>query len=137
MPQVKAFRDVQVAAPLLYELHQSYSLENIAERAGLPGKNEVGLREAAAALHLHPKKDIWRMAARHVGPYATDDAIRPLEILAIQDKQIDEDRDTEVLGYGVQAASDSRSHDAARYPGQRGPACSGGRVDQASRGRGV
>ena len=41
------FRDVQVADPLIDELHDSYSLESIAERHGLPGKDESLLAQAA------------------------------------------------------------------------------------------
>ena len=41
------FLDIQIADPLIYELHMSYSLENISKRHNLPGKNEGMLKKAA------------------------------------------------------------------------------------------
>lgn len=88
-PRVSFFRDVQVADPLINELHMSYSLENIAGRWGLPGKDETLLRQAAADFNIDPKADLWRLPARFVGPYAEADAARPLEILAAQEREIE------------------------------------------------
>jgi len=45
--EVRYFRDIQIADPLIYELHHSFSLQNIAERNGLPGKDVSLLEEAA------------------------------------------------------------------------------------------
>ena len=54
------FRDVQIADPLIYELHLSYSLLKIGERWGIESKNEKLLKEAAQALGLDPKQGLWR-----------------------------------------------------------------------------
>ena len=86
------FRDVQVADPLINELHSSYSLDSIAERRGLQGKNEAVLRAAAADYGLDPKRDMWQLPARFVGEYATEDARLPLDILRRQEREI-EDQD--------------------------------------------
>lgn len=91
MPKVHRFRDVQVADPLIYELHDKYSLEAICERWGIPGKNEDALREAAGQMKLDPKRDLWKLPSRHVGAYAEDDAERPLKILREQEKRIEAD----------------------------------------------
>lgn len=91
MPQVRRFYDVQIADPLIYELHMSYSLDEISKRRGFGGKNEAGLRAAASAYGINPKTDMWRMPARHVGPYATDDAVLPLRILRKQERDMDDD----------------------------------------------
>lgn len=91
MPLVNRYRDVQVADPLINELEDSYSLQKIAERCKLPGKNEEALRAAALAHRCDPKKDLWRLQARHVGPYAEDDALRPLQILRYQETLIERD----------------------------------------------
>jgi hypothetical protein len=64
MPKVKAFLDVQVADPLLFELHDSYSLEAIGKRRNVGGKDEMLLREAARQYGLDPKGDMWMMPAR-------------------------------------------------------------------------
>jgi DNA polymerase I-like protein with 3'-5' exonuclease and polymerase domains len=84
-------RDVQIAEPLCDELQFSYSLENIARRRGVTGKDEAGLRIAAAALGIDPKADLWRMHAGQVGAYAEQDARLPLQLLRIQERQIEEE----------------------------------------------
>jgi DNA polymerase I-like protein with 3'-5' exonuclease and polymerase domains len=93
VPCVSASRysDVQVAAALLSSLHRSYSLARIAERLGLEGKDEGLLRQAAADYgNLDPKGEMWKLPARFVGPYATQDAVLPLEILQKQRRLLDE-----------------------------------------------
>lgn len=84
------FLDIQMADPLIYELHQSYSLDNIAKRHGLPGKDETLLNEAAEAHGVHPKSGMWRLPARFVGPYATVDVEQPLLIMRRQERLIEE-----------------------------------------------
>ena len=90
-PVVKYFRDIQIADPLIYELHQSYSLDNIAKRWGLSGKDESILREAAAAYGVDPKGGMWQLPARYVGPYATADVTQPLLTLRRQERLIDDE----------------------------------------------
>ena len=85
-------RDVQVAEPLLDEQQLSYSLENIAIRRGLPGKDESFLCLAARLHGLHPKGELWKLPARYVGPYATQDVLLPLALLRIQEKALGEQR---------------------------------------------
>lgn len=87
---VRYFRDIQIADPLINELHLSYSLQNIANRQGLPGKDETKLREAAVAYGIDAKSGMWRLPARYVGRYAEQDAYEPLAILRRQEREIDE-----------------------------------------------
>lgn len=87
---VKRFLDVQIADPLINELHFSYSLEAIAERWGAIGKDEAMLREAAEAYKVDPKKNMRELPARFVHKYATTDAEQPLKILRKQEREIDE-----------------------------------------------
>lgn len=89
-PEIRYFRDIQIADPLIYELHQSYSLDNIAKRHGLPGKDETLLREAAKAYGVGAKDSLWRLPARFVGAYAEADADQPLLVLRRQERMIDE-----------------------------------------------
>lgn len=92
-PNAKFYRDVQVADPLINELHNSYSLEAISDRWGLPGKDERLMMEALAAYGYkdkNAKKGIWALPAKHVGPYAEQDARLPLNILRKQERAIDE-----------------------------------------------
>ncbi|RPJ39970.1 MAG: hypothetical protein EHM35_00870 [Planctomycetaceae bacterium] len=92
----RRYRDVQVAEPLLDEHQLSYSLEAIAGRWGLPGKSEDMLRDAAAAYGLDPKKDLWRLPARFVGPYAEQDARLPHQLIRKQERKIEDDDLSEI-----------------------------------------
>ncbi|QIG74935.1 DNA polymerase I protein [Rhizobium phage RHph_I65] len=87
------FRDIQVADPLINELHYNYSMEHIAQRWDMPGKDERLLLEALAAYgYTDPsaKSGIWALKASQVGPYAEEDARLPLKILRRQERAIDE-----------------------------------------------
>ena len=83
-------RDVQVAEALISELHNRYSLQAIAERRGFSGKDEELMDQALQEHRFHGKGDIWKLPARYVAPDAEQDALLPLEILADQQKDIDE-----------------------------------------------
>ncbi len=83
------YRDVQIADPLIYELHQDYDLDTIASRWGFPGKDESLLRGAAQDRDLDPKADLWKLEARYVGPYAEQDARLPLQILRRQEQELE------------------------------------------------
>lgn len=82
--------DVLNAAPLIYEHHKSYSLDNVALRLGFAGKDELLLREAAANLGVDPKAELYKLPARYVGAYAEEDARLPLAVWAKQRAQLDE-----------------------------------------------
>lgn len=73
----------QVAAALLDEYRRykgGYNLNAVGrDWCGLV-KDETLLRQAAAALGLDPKKDLWRMPAKYVGPYGEGDAANVREI---------------------------------------------------------
>lgn len=83
-------RDVQVAEALINELEDRYSLQAIAERRGFGGKNEELMDLALAEYRLNGKGDIWKLPAKYVAPYAEQDALLPLQILAVQQRDIDE-----------------------------------------------
>ncbi len=89
-PNVRKYRDIQIADPLIYELHQSFSLQNICERYNLPGKSEDLLKAAADAFGVGAKDGMWRLPARYVGLYAEDDADLPLKVLRKQEREIDD-----------------------------------------------
>ena len=91
-PHVKWFRDIQVADPLINELHFNYSMEAISERWSIPGKDEQLLLEALAAYGYKGKSakgGIWALPAKHVGPYGEQDARLPLAILRRQEREIE------------------------------------------------
>lgn len=84
------FRDIQIADPLINELHDRYSMQAIAERWGFPGKQEDVLKAAAVDYGINPKKDMWMLPARFVGAYAEEDTRLPLAILRRQEREIEE-----------------------------------------------
>ncbi len=87
----KKIMDVQIADPLINELHFSYNLDALCERHGLPGKDETALRQAADAYRINPKKELWKLPAKFVAQYAEVDARRPLQILRRQEKLIEQE----------------------------------------------
>ena len=82
------FLDIQIFDPLINELHGSYSLQSIALRRGTGGKQEEVLRSMAAAWGVNAKNELWKLPARHVYEYATEDAVQPLKILPLQSSDI-------------------------------------------------
>lgn len=90
-PNVSWIRDVQVADVICNELFDRYGLDAIAERRGLPGKDETVLREFASAYKVHPKKELWKLPGRAVGAYGVRDVQLPLLILRRQEAQIEEE----------------------------------------------
>jgi len=86
-PEVK-FRDIQIADPLIYELHRSYSLKEIGNRWGVQGKESSIMEQAARATGLDPWAGMWRLPARYVGEYAENDVDAPLKIYEKQRERI-------------------------------------------------
>jgi DNA polymerase I-like protein with 3'-5' exonuclease and polymerase domains len=77
--------DAQAMAVMLDENWDSYSLDACCARAGVPGKDERLLNEAAAAYGIAPangsiKHGLYLLPARHVGPYAEQDAAATLAL---------------------------------------------------------
>jgi len=88
-PRVRRFRDVQIADPLLYELHNSYSLAAILTRWGYTdGKDESLLYQAAKDHGVDPKGGLWKLPARYVGPYAEGDVDRLCELIQRQEDEL-------------------------------------------------
>lgn len=82
--------DVLNAAPLLDELQMKYSLDHVAARLEMPGKDRGLIKDAAEAHGLHPEKQLWKLPARFVGPYATRDVTLPLGMLRKQEQLLEE-----------------------------------------------
>jgi hypothetical protein len=80
--------DVLTNDALIYEHHQSYTLDEVSKRNGLPGKNEAHLRMAAAFMEggsKNPKGALHLLHSKHAGPYVLGDVTLPLEV---DDRQI-------------------------------------------------
>lgn len=82
--------DTQVAAVLLDENWDAYDLDSCCARAGVAGKDEHALREAAAAFGVDPKSEMWKLPARFVGPYAEQDARATLDLWRVLSPQLEE-----------------------------------------------
>lgn len=89
-PKVSWFRDVQVAEPLLDELQDQYNLDAIAKRWKLRGKDRVLMKDALDAYGLKGRagQHIWKLPARFVAEYATQDCFLPLELIRRQERAI-------------------------------------------------
>jgi DNA polymerase I-like protein with 3'-5' exonuclease and polymerase domains len=87
--------DVQVAEALLDENKRSYSLENVAKEHVGQGKEYGAIIDAVLAFcgeraSRNPRKHLWRLPARHVGPYAEWDASLPADVFAVQERLLRE-----------------------------------------------
>lgn len=89
--------DIQVAEALLFEEAGSFSVDSICKRHLGYGKNEAGLREAAAAWGFNAKSDLWRLSAKYVGSYAESDAIDPMKVYKLQRPLIEAENLTQLL----------------------------------------
>lgn len=87
--RVEWFRDVGISGVLINELHPKNSLDDLLLRAGLSPKEEGGLVNAAKAWGLRAKGDLWKLPARHVGPYAIGDVELPLQLLRRHEREIE------------------------------------------------
>jgi DNA polymerase I-like protein with 3'-5' exonuclease and polymerase domains len=72
--------DTMLAAPLLDENRFSYSLNALGFDYLKEVKSEQGLKESASDFGVHPKKELWKLPAMHVGEYAEQDAALTLKL---------------------------------------------------------
>ena len=97
--------DAGAACALVDENQRSYTLEDLCAWRGIPGKDEVLLREAAAAYGFQGgqvKPNLWKIPARFVAPYAEEDARRPRQLLA----SLTPDLDAQGMGAAFQLECD-------------------------------
>lgn len=82
--------DVQLAEALIDEESETgYSLDALGLKYLGKGKDEVALQEAARAFHINAKGEMWKLHSKFVGPYATMDAVRTLEVRTEQKKELE------------------------------------------------
>ena len=72
--------DTMLAAPLLDENRFAYSLNSLGFDYLKEIKSEQGLKESASDFGVHPKKELWKLPAMHVGDYAEQDATLTLKL---------------------------------------------------------
>jgi len=90
-PNAAWVRDVQVAEPLIDELQDRYNLDAIAKRYKLKGKDNTLMKAAVDAYRLKGRlgSHIWKLPARFVAAYATQDVFLPLQLLRRQERVIE------------------------------------------------
>jgi DNA polymerase I-like protein with 3'-5' exonuclease and polymerase domains len=69
-----------LAAPVLDENRFAYSLNSLGFDYLKEVKSEQGLKESASDFGVHPKKELWKLPAMHVGEYAEQDAALTLKL---------------------------------------------------------
>jgi DNA polymerase I-like protein with 3'-5' exonuclease and polymerase domains len=72
--------DTMLAAPLLDENRFAYSLNSLGFDYLKEIKSEQGLKDSASDFGVHPKKELWKLPAMHVGEYAEQDAALTLKL---------------------------------------------------------
>lgn len=72
--------DTMLAAPVLDENRFNYSLNSLGFDYLKEVKSEQGLKESASDFGVHPKKELWKLPAMHVGDYAEQDAALTLKL---------------------------------------------------------
>lgn len=86
--------DVIIREALIDENQFSFSLDDIATRRGIIGKDETLLKRAAAergwTKENQIKGNLWRLHSKYVGPYAEQDASLPVEVFHMQQPELDQ-----------------------------------------------
>ncbi len=87
-------QDVQIRAPLIFEMEFQYNLQAIASRFGIEGKDETALKNAAQSYGFDIKTGAWKgcisqLPAKYVGEYAERDAEMLFPIYHAQQKLIE------------------------------------------------
>jgi DNA polymerase I len=95
MPPSERLEEIGALATMVDENRYRYSLDALCTWRGLSGKDEMLLKEGAAALGF-PKKAklatlIWQLPARFVGPYAEADAVSTLALFESLDPALDQE----------------------------------------------
>lgn len=88
-PNIAGYRDIQVNEPLIDDLQDSYSLENIAQRYGLPGKDLTLLKQACEGWGVH-HTEMHKIPGRFAAQYALQDVRLPLIIARRQERKLEE-----------------------------------------------
>jgi DNA polymerase I len=65
---------------MIDEQRLSYQLNMLCKWQGIKGKEEYVLKEAAAAMGMDPKNELWRLPARYVGTYGEGDVLSTLAL---------------------------------------------------------
>ena len=73
-------QDTMIAAPLLNENRNRYSLDSLGAEYCGERKDETLLKEAAQEWGINPKAEMWKLPSKYVGAYAEQDAVLTLKL---------------------------------------------------------
>lgn len=89
LPIPRNLEDSMIMEFTLHEYEKTFNLDDSCRRNGIKGKDEHLLKAAADAFGCDPKKDMWRMPAKYVGPYGEQDGTATLELAQLLLPQIE------------------------------------------------
>ena len=84
-------QDTMIAAPLVNENRNRYSLDSLGSEYCGDRKDESLLREAAHTFGVDPKSGMWKLPSNYVGPYAEQDAVLTLKLWQVLKELIDKE----------------------------------------------
>jgi len=84
-------QDTMVAAPLVNENRNRYSLDSLGSEYCGERKDESLLKEAAHSFGVDPKSGMWKLPSNYVGPYAEQDAVLTLKLWQVLKELIDKE----------------------------------------------
>ena len=73
-------QDTMIAAPLINENRNRYSLDSLGAEYCGEQKDETLLRQAANEWGVNPKSEMWKLPSKYVGAYAEQDAVLTLKL---------------------------------------------------------
>jgi DNA polymerase I-like protein with 3'-5' exonuclease and polymerase domains len=94
-PYPERMEDTIVADFIRNENEFEYNLDAVAKRLGVKGKDEAALRDAASVYGVDAKAGLWRLPARYVGGYASQDARATYDCLTPLTKVMEEENTLE------------------------------------------
>jgi len=82
-------QDTMIAAPLIDENRNRYSLDSLGSEYCNERKDETLLRQAAQEWGINPKSEMWKLPSKYVGAYAEQDAILTLKLWEEMKKELE------------------------------------------------
>ena len=88
--------DTMIAAPLVNENRNRYSLDSLGSEYCSERKDETLLREAAHSFGVDPKAEMWKLPANYVGFYAEQDAVLTLKLWKVLKDLLDKEEVSQI-----------------------------------------
>ena len=82
-------QDTMIAAPLINENRNRYSLDSLGSEYCNQRKDETLLRRAAQEWGINPKSEMWKLPSKYVGAYAEQDAVLTLKLWKEMKKELE------------------------------------------------